>query len=153
MGRKKFKDFLFLWPSFREIRLKESIQKTSKVDWLVGTTELMDKISQQMIHFRVVFFFSLVYDGIDGVKYFNFAQLSVRFVWMAQLPVLTFLAEKLGFVECSANQPLYHSIWLTNQFRGFFHPQPSPHYNPSRRSMSSSASFALFIFKFKWKNG
>ena len=44
----------------------------------------MDKISQQMIRFRVVFFLSLVYDGIDGVKDFivlkNFAQVSVRFV-------------------------------------------------------------------------
>ena len=47
------------------------MQKTDIVDRLGATTvELMDNVCQEMMPFRVVYFSSVWFNGIDGVKDF-----------------------------------------------------------------------------------
>ena len=67
----------------------------------------------------------------------------LRFQWPSWL-------KSLASLNAMPTNPLLLHL-IAKPVQRFLHPKPSHHCNPSRCSMTRS-SFALFIYKFKWKN-
>ena len=99
VGRKKFEDFFLSWPRVRRSCFKVIIQKADIVDRLAAIMKIIDDGIQEMIPHRAIFFSTVFYCDVDGVKDFEFFKLFTKnvlnyFLWM--VAVLFVLGRRTG---------------------------------------------------------